>query len=307
MPINEDSKALIERFVRRMKGKMQQAFSEADINKQMEEHVCSGYPAEEIIALAKQQQADLIVVGSHEKKGASRYFPGSVSLSVNAKAPCSVLTIRVPAKKKSLESGTPQLEDERLGSFNRPRLIAYLRPSITLGNSEQRKIIEEYCRNHHYNITNVIDIDSGKPGSGLKQALVEIGKADGLVISDLDRIIDSTEDKKRQLGPLVTHIWHQNKIIVSILDGIDSSKALGQETLIDLLNEWTDREEWRPWRSPSLTHQNREVARATNEQAIGQDRQFKDNGEFAAEADQTLPAHLSDTDRDDRQFGRIAV
>lgn len=53
-----------------------------------------GHPAEMIIDTAKEIGADLIVVGSHGRHGAQRFFLGSVSSKVVEHAPCHVLVIK---------------------------------------------------------------------------------------------------------------------------------------------------------------------------------------------------------------------
>jgi len=55
-----------------------------------------GPPAEEILAAAEEEKADLIVMGTHGRGGLSRVLMGSVAEAVLRKAPCPVLTVRVP-------------------------------------------------------------------------------------------------------------------------------------------------------------------------------------------------------------------
>jgi nucleotide-binding universal stress UspA family protein len=43
---------------------------------------------------AKRLDVDLIVLGTHERRGASRFFSGSVAAQVVARARCPVLTVR---------------------------------------------------------------------------------------------------------------------------------------------------------------------------------------------------------------------
>ena len=57
-------------------------------------HVREGQPAEVIIDVAHQEQADLIVVGSRGLTGIQRYLMGSVSSKVSEHAPCSVMVVR---------------------------------------------------------------------------------------------------------------------------------------------------------------------------------------------------------------------
>jgi nucleotide-binding universal stress UspA family protein len=53
-----------------------------------------GFPAEDIVRLATEVQADLIVVGTHGRRGLSHLLLGSVAERVIRTAPCPVLTVR---------------------------------------------------------------------------------------------------------------------------------------------------------------------------------------------------------------------
>lgn len=53
-----------------------------------------GRPADEIIAVAKQKQADLIVMGAKGLGAVGRFFLGSVSIKVAQHSTCSVLVVR---------------------------------------------------------------------------------------------------------------------------------------------------------------------------------------------------------------------
>jgi len=58
----------------------------------------TGFPDDAIIHAAQKLKVDLIVIGTHGRKGVSRFFSGSVATRVNSHAPCSVLTVHLPAK-----------------------------------------------------------------------------------------------------------------------------------------------------------------------------------------------------------------
>jgi nucleotide-binding universal stress UspA family protein len=60
-----------------------------------------GNPKEEIIEYARSWKADLVVVGSHGRRGPKRLLLGSVSEAVATHAPCSVEVIRVPGNASS--------------------------------------------------------------------------------------------------------------------------------------------------------------------------------------------------------------
>lgn len=53
-----------------------------------------GTPFLEIVRYAKEEQIDLIVVGSHGRSGLAHVLMGSVAEKVVRKAPCAVLTVR---------------------------------------------------------------------------------------------------------------------------------------------------------------------------------------------------------------------
>lgn len=61
--------------------------------------VIEGYIKEKILDTAAQWQADLIVLGSHGRRGFGKFLLGSVSESVATHAHCSVEIVRVQHKQ----------------------------------------------------------------------------------------------------------------------------------------------------------------------------------------------------------------
>ena len=55
-----------------------------------------GDPRSKIIDQAAEWKAELIVMGSHGRKGVDRFFMGSVAEGVSRHAPCSVEIVRIP-------------------------------------------------------------------------------------------------------------------------------------------------------------------------------------------------------------------
>ena len=55
-----------------------------------------GDPKSKIIDQAKKWKADLIVMGSHGRKGINRFLVGSVAEAVSRHASCSVEIVRIP-------------------------------------------------------------------------------------------------------------------------------------------------------------------------------------------------------------------
>jgi nucleotide-binding universal stress UspA family protein len=64
-------------------------------------------PAHEIAQLASDLEADLVVVGTHGRRGASRLLLGSVAEGVVRLAPCAVLVVR---EKPSEDATIPKIE-----------------------------------------------------------------------------------------------------------------------------------------------------------------------------------------------------
>ena len=69
-------------------------------------------PARTILDTAKEWNADLIVVGSHGRRGFDRIAMGSVSEALAMHAHCSVEVVRIPQRVKVVEKGE-EYESER--------------------------------------------------------------------------------------------------------------------------------------------------------------------------------------------------
>jgi len=68
----------------------------ADESIDVRHYVLEGDPATEIVALARDTGADLIVMGTHGRTGLGRLLMGSVAELVVRRAPCPVLTVKTP-------------------------------------------------------------------------------------------------------------------------------------------------------------------------------------------------------------------
>ena len=66
-----------------------------------EHRLVMGDPATEIVRIAEEEQAELIVLGTHGRTGLSRILMGSVAEAVVRHAPCPVLIYREDAGKLS--------------------------------------------------------------------------------------------------------------------------------------------------------------------------------------------------------------
>jgi nucleotide-binding universal stress UspA family protein len=91
-----------------------------------------GDPVEQILAEAEVGSYDLIIVGSHGRKGLSRYFVGSTALRVADLAPCSVLiakNIREEDNFLMCTDGSPLAEQAEIFGA---KLAQVLRASVTI-------------------------------------------------------------------------------------------------------------------------------------------------------------------------------
>ncbi len=87
------------------------------LEREVEGTVKEGDIASAIVQEAKSWQADLIVLGSHGRKGLSRLFLGSVANKVAQEAPCSVEIVK---QKQVMD--TEEVESLHTASFLQSRL-----------------------------------------------------------------------------------------------------------------------------------------------------------------------------------------
>jgi nucleotide-binding universal stress UspA family protein len=72
----------------------------------IESKVAEGHAGDQILQCAREWQADLIIMGTHGRKGLKRICLGSVALEVLREAPCSVEIV----KTASLTGNTPKTQ-----------------------------------------------------------------------------------------------------------------------------------------------------------------------------------------------------
>jgi nucleotide-binding universal stress UspA family protein len=86
-PPPEDQDALREKLVQ---------LKPRDPKVAVEHQLLKGDAATEIVRVAEETKADVIVIGSHGRTGLARLMLGSVAEKVMRNAPCPVVTVRVP-------------------------------------------------------------------------------------------------------------------------------------------------------------------------------------------------------------------
>lgn len=85
-------------------------------------HVRFDAPAEEVAQLAADLEADLVIVGTHGRRGLSRMVLGSVAEGTVRLAPCPVLVVRpktTPAPVPAIEPPCPRCVEARRASAGR--------------------------------------------------------------------------------------------------------------------------------------------------------------------------------------------
>lgn len=80
--------------------------------------VCLGFPKEEILSVANDWPAQMIVMGSHGRTPLQRFLLGSVSLSVLMHAKCSTVVVRVPEEALKKEEELQHASKSKVSSRN---------------------------------------------------------------------------------------------------------------------------------------------------------------------------------------------
>lgn len=89
--------ALLEEYARKLDNAMPGAFVQHQIQ--------YGQPKDVILHEADVWEADMIVMGSHARKGFSRFMLGSVSSAVMSQSPCSVMIVKLPSEQHAPDKG----------------------------------------------------------------------------------------------------------------------------------------------------------------------------------------------------------
>lgn len=98
--------------------------------------VCEGDIREGILENAAQWRADLVVLGSHGRKGLTRLLLGSTAESIARHARCSVEIVRVPSPPTQKQSGQAlkvllAIDDSKYSEAAGQAVIQYMRPKQT--------------------------------------------------------------------------------------------------------------------------------------------------------------------------------
>jgi nucleotide-binding universal stress UspA family protein len=105
-----------ERFGKTLTSNVAQMIKQKFPNHEVEEVVGEGNPKDEILLIAKEWPADMILMGSHGRKGLSRLLLGSVSMSISSLSPCSVIIIKPTKSQMQVQLNESQGKIENLKS-----------------------------------------------------------------------------------------------------------------------------------------------------------------------------------------------
>jgi len=110
-----DATALVERYVKQRR----EAFSGSLDDVRVRAHLRLEAPAQELAQIAADLEADLVVVGTHGRRGIARLLLGSVAEAVVRLAPCPVFVVRpkaLPEQLPRIEPPCPQCLEARRAS-----------------------------------------------------------------------------------------------------------------------------------------------------------------------------------------------
>lgn len=125
----------------------------------------------------------------------------------------------------------------RLGK--RSRLIAYTRCGGCYHEpAMQRYVIKTYAEDHGYVVSDFYDADNAFAVSNLSLAFDALINADGLIVSDLNRLVGQCADPARELVPLIhDNFFHNDRYLISVQENINTSTAQGQNALLHYVHQ----------------------------------------------------------------------
>lgn len=74
--------------------------------------------------------------------------------------------------------------------------------------------------------------------SNLGNAFDALINADGLIISDLNRLVGQCEDPARELVPMIhDNFFHNDRYLISVYENINTSTTQGQNALLQYVHQ----------------------------------------------------------------------
>ncbi len=103
MSAREDERTFLERCVGSSCAVVMHRFPDASVQSLVKE----GDAAPEIVATAKELDVDMVVVGSHGRRGLLKFLLGSVAEAVVGQCSCTVEVVRLPRRRPGTTNDMP--------------------------------------------------------------------------------------------------------------------------------------------------------------------------------------------------------
>lgn len=101
---------LLQKYRRQLSGFIEERFADLLPSIALRQEVELGVPEDNIVAKAKEEAMDLIVISTHGRTGLSHMLMGSVTENVIRHAPCPVLSIRSETAEKQNNEAAASME-----------------------------------------------------------------------------------------------------------------------------------------------------------------------------------------------------
>jgi nucleotide-binding universal stress UspA family protein len=218
-----------EQFAKKHLNKVEQALVEKGINAKT--RLEQGSPGEQICRVAQEEDADLVVVGSHGKRGLEKLFLGSVSDVVKDRAGTSVLITRGPPRVRRIilavdGSAHSRRAAEALEGFAAEldadvHIVHVLPLPFAPQSISARGLVEDLMQDVHDSLESRYPRDEGKvhydvlfgnPADRILDHAQEIGA--GLIVMGAR---GTTRGRGILTGSVSNRVAHQSKISVLII------------------------------------------------------------------------------------------
>lgn len=137
---------------------------------------------------------------------------------------------------KCICNSSGSLADLFFGKPKTETLIAYIRSPNQDHVNDHWAEIARYCKSRSYNVVHLFTDIGDRPSFGLQSAFDALEIVDGLISCDMTMFIKDNSDRIRELRPFIHHFFCLNeKHLITIFDGIDTSTSFGQENAIELM------------------------------------------------------------------------
>jgi DNA invertase Pin-like site-specific DNA recombinase len=127
---------------------------------------------------------------------------------------------------------------------NNLKVVGYVRSGHTdVTSAEQIQALKDYCSKHGYRLERIFS-DEEELSLGYTDSLNALSEVNGLITYDVTRLVSHPSDSFRELRPLFKNrFMRTGKKILTVAEGIENITASGQANIIELMNEWSRREE----------------------------------------------------------------